>query len=125
MSEAEWKAAKRRGPRNTNVIGNASRSGICVVTAGVASAATDLSAAAEFGTAEFTAKQVDIIADAAVWYRWGAAGETVDETATAGANRCFLLAANERIREQPTGTHFIHKRVGGADVRVRISISSE
>lgn len=125
MSEAEFKAAKARGPRSTNFIGNASRAGIAVVTAGAASAADDLSAAGHFGTADFTGKMVTLIADAAVWYRWGEAGGTVDETDTTTAARAFLLPANFPIREQPTGTHLITKRVGAADVRVRVAITSE
>lgn len=123
MTEASLKFHKVEGPVNTRRTGPASVGGIAVVTAGAASAAVDLSAAAELGQ-NFNAKMVTLIADAAVWYRWGAAGETVDETATVGANRCFLLPANVPIREYPGGTHIITKRVGGADVRVRVSTSS-
>jgi hypothetical protein len=125
MSEAEFKHAKVEGPRLKLVGTNTSR-GQSVVVAGAASAGVDLSASGELGP-DFSARMVTLIADAAVWYRWSASGaETVDETQTAAGNaaRCSLLPANVPIREYPGGNFLTTKRVGGADVRVRVHTSS-
>lgn len=124
MSEAEFKAAKWLGPVGTVRTGNSAKNGIAVVTAGVASAATDLSAAAELGT-DFTAKMVTLVVDAGgVFYRWDSAAGTADPAATSGANRVHYLPPGETRREQPTGNFIVYIRNGGADVRLRIATSS-
>ena len=99
MAYSEHQAAKINGPRI---------SGVAVIATTASSAATDVTATAQLGP-KCDARFVTMIADADLYYAWGASGDTVDETATSGATRCALLPANTLVSEFVGGTHIIVK----------------
>jgi len=77
---------------------------IAVIAVTAASAHTDLTADAAVAAA-LAQNEILVISadDFDVWFRWSmnTSGETVDETATSGANRAALLYVGERLPERP------------------------
>lgn len=66
---------------------------------------------------------VAIIADKDIYYKWGSATDTVDNTATGvGATVGFLLPAGSMDEHVPTGTHLIVQ--ASAACKIRIAITS-
>jgi hypothetical protein len=107
---------------------SAGAGGVFVIAVTTTSAAIDLSGAnyTALKAAIVAGKRLRMVADFDLWYRWGTATGTVDETATAAStplNQAESLYASERVRRlpPPTATWLMVK--GEVDTYLRITIA--
>lgn len=65
---------------------------------------------------------IALVANADIYYKWGGASDTVDNTATgSGAAVGFLLPAGQIDEHVPTGTHLIAQASGACKIRIAIT----
>lgn len=107
---------------------SAGASGIFVIAVTTSSAAIDLSGAnyTALKAAIVAGKRLRMVADFDLWYRWGTATGTVDETKTAAdtpLNQAESLYASERVRRLAPSTATWLMVKGEVDTYLRITIA--
>ena len=104
---------------------------IAVISVTATSAATDISAAAQLGSAVKDGRAIVMVSDAEVYYFFAPDGtSTVSNTATSGSTRGAFLAADEPTRaiipsDETNGAHtFLTIRTATGNATVRLWFAS-